>query len=237
MWHHQRFSLSRTQSSNPLDLMWTRQGEEKEKDHRLIRATPSIQMLGISKGTGHTAGKEQMYGLCVHRILTHVDGVRPTQSSDPASGIPWPLVRTPCLFWAPKVEMSVPITPWDGRKKCGFGLLSPHLSWEVLVSSLWFSAILTVSTAVIIMLNTLPWFWQARSFLVPLRCWKNMPDAGLGDEGRVCSLLSRDGHLEGDHSSNLTCCSLAFCLIHVPCNQFTRWTCLPTKPEGTGKMD
>ena len=26
-----------------------------------------------------------------------------------------------------------------------------------------------------------------------------MPDAGLGDEGRVCSLLSRDGHLEGDN--------------------------------------
>ena len=42
------------------------------------------------------------------------------------------------------------------------------------------------------MLNTLPWFWQARSFLVPLRCWENTPDAGLGDEGEVWSLLRRD---------------------------------------------
>ena len=42
-----------------------RQGEEKKKDHRLIRATPSIQKLGISEETGHTAGKEQIQGLRV----------------------------------------------------------------------------------------------------------------------------------------------------------------------------
>ena len=63
-----------------------RQDEEKEKDHRLMRETPSIQMLGISEGTGHTAGKEQTCGLRVHRILTHVDGVRATQSAEPALG-------------------------------------------------------------------------------------------------------------------------------------------------------
>ena len=34
-----------------------------------------------------------------------------------------------------------------------------------------------------------------------------------------------DGLLEGDHSSSLTCCSLAFCLIRVPCNQLRRYTC------------
>ena len=39
------------------------------------------------------------------------------------------------------------------------------------------------------MLNTLPWFWQAQSFLVPLRRWENTPDAGLGETGRsaLCS--------------------------------------------------
>ena len=63
-----------------------RQDEEKEQDHRLIGETPSVQMLGISKGTGHTAGEEQTCGLRVHRILTHVDGVRPTQSPEPALG-------------------------------------------------------------------------------------------------------------------------------------------------------
>ena len=101
-----------------------RQGEEKEKDHRLIRETPSIQMLGISEETGHTAGEEQTCGLRVHRILTHVEGVRPTQSPDPAPGdilphspsdttspdpapgIARPSVRTPGLCWAPKVETS-----------------------------------------------------------------------------------------------------------------------------------
>ena len=83
-----------------------RQGEEKEKDHRLIRETPSIQMLGISEETGHTAGEQQTCGLRVHRILTHVEGVRPTQSPDPAPGVTGPLVRTPSLCWAPKVETS-----------------------------------------------------------------------------------------------------------------------------------
>ena len=51
-----------------------------------MRETPSIQMLGISEGTGHTAGKEQTCGLRVHRILTHVDGVRATQSAEPTLG-------------------------------------------------------------------------------------------------------------------------------------------------------
>ena len=101
-----------------------RQDEEKEKDHRLFRAILSIQMLGISEGTGHTAGKEQTCGLCVHGILTPVDGVRPTQSPDPepgdtlphspgdttspdpAPGLARPSVRTPGLCWAPKVETS-----------------------------------------------------------------------------------------------------------------------------------
>ena len=102
IWHLQRFSLSRTQSSNPPKGAWPHVNGtrwKEKKDHRLIRAIPSIQTLGISEKTGHTAGEEQMCGLCVHRILTHVDGMRPTQSPDPAPGIPRPLVRIPCLCW------------------------------------------------------------------------------------------------------------------------------------------
>ena len=39
------------------------------------------------------------------------------------------------------------------------------------------------------MLHTLPWFWQAQSFLVPLRHWENTPDTVLGETGRsaLCS--------------------------------------------------
>ena len=45
--------------------------------------------------------------------------------------------------------------------------------------------------------------------------------ARLKDEGQLCSLPRRE--LTGrDHSSNLTCCPLTFCLIPVPWNQFTR---------------
>ena len=104
------------------DLMWMPQYEEKKKDHRLIRATPLIQILEISEGTRHT----EVMSTCRvsgYRIQTHVDGVSPTQSPDPAPGVTspqtpgWPLapdpapgvsrplVRTPGLCWlGPMVE-------------------------------------------------------------------------------------------------------------------------------------
>ena len=61
------------------DLMWMWQVEEKEKDHRLIRATPSVQMLGMSEGMRHTAGKEQTGCLWV-QVPDPCAWVRPTQS-------------------------------------------------------------------------------------------------------------------------------------------------------------
>jgi len=88
----------------------------KKKDHR------SLQTLGISEGTRHTAGKEQMCGLCVHRILTHVDGLRPTQPPAPGDTLPVSKLTPPpqilpwahdpwvghgvSAAWAPKVETS-----------------------------------------------------------------------------------------------------------------------------------
>ena len=163
------------------------------------------------------------YGASGYRILTQADGVRPTQSPDLAPGDTGPLVRKPGLCWLDPWggNEGIPITSWDDRNKCRVGLLSPHCPTEVLPFPFG-SVILTVSTAVMITLSTLPWFWQARSFLVPLRSWENTPDAGLEIEGQVWSLLSRMVDLK--EQPHLI--PLAFCLIHVPCNQFTRWTYL-----------
>ena len=180
----------------------------------------------LNSDVGNLQGDKthRRYRVPRYRILTHVSGVRPTQSPDPAPGVTWPLVRTPLSAgWAPQEWVSV--TSWDGRKKCRVGLLSPHLPQRSLHLFPLVVCILTVFTGVMIMLDTLPWFWQAWSFLTPLRCWENTPDAGLEEEGQVCSLLSRDSWLEGDHSNNLTCCPLAFCLTQVPCNQFSKSTC------------
>ena len=101
-----------------------RQDEEKNKDHRSIGATPSVQRMGISEGTRPTAGKEQM-GVSRNRILTHVGGVGPTQSpglnqghrssvskaTPPPQSLhlgphdPW-LGHQASAGWTPKVEMS-----------------------------------------------------------------------------------------------------------------------------------
>ena len=97
------------------DLKWMWQDEEKKRDHRSIRATPSVQRMGISEGTRHTAGKEQM-GVSRYRILTvrvgwthtiprtepgpHVLSLQgDTSSRVPAPGAPRSLVRTPGLCW------------------------------------------------------------------------------------------------------------------------------------------
>ena len=72
------------------DLIWLWQDEEKKRNHRLIRTTPLMQRLEISKGTGHTAGKERICGLPIHVILTHAGMVRPTQSPHPIPGATHP---------------------------------------------------------------------------------------------------------------------------------------------------
>ena len=69
---------------------------------------------------------------------------------------------------------------WDGRNKRRVGLLSPHLPQRSppFFFTLGSAVILTVFIAVMLMLNTLPWDWQARSFLVPLRRRENTPAQG-----------------------------------------------------------
>ena len=126
-WHHQRLSLSRAQSRNPLKgawLTWKWQDGEKEKDHRLIRAAPSIQTLGISEETTNCRWRAGMWspgtgswpvwmGWDPHSLQTlhlgkHSHSLQgATTSPDPPLGVPWPLVRTPPgLCWAPKVKTS-----------------------------------------------------------------------------------------------------------------------------------
>ena len=63
--------------------------------------------------------------------------------------------------------------------------------------------------------NTLPWFWQALSFL---------SHGGVEKTGELGSsvLFGGESRQEGDHSRSLTCCPLTFCLIPAPWNQFTR---------------
>ena len=104
IWHLQRFSL-RTKGSNPLKGAWAHVRAtrwKKKKDHRIIRATPSIQTLGIPEG--HTPGKEQICNPCgwseTHTIpgpctWVHFHTLQgDTSSPDPGPGVAWPLVRT-----------------------------------------------------------------------------------------------------------------------------------------------
>ena len=251
MWHHQRFSL-KTQSrthAKMSDLMWMRQDEEKKKDHRLIRVTPSIQTLEIPERAIPSEAKKRSK----YRIRTHMNGVRPTQSPDPAPEVTrpqspgWP--PRPCSWvwhnpwlgqqvsagWAPKAETSGFLW-FPGMVERSVGLVpSPQTCRrDVLLLSVVLTDI-NYFYSCTIALNTLPWFWQARSFLVPLRCWET--HWALEDEGQVWSLLSMGCLLEGDHSSNLTCCPLAFCLIHVPCNPFTKWICLPSRYAHASELE
>ena len=59
--------------------------KQKRRDHGLIRATASVQSLGISeeKDTLQVRSRREVSR---HRFLTQVGGVRPTQSPDPAPG-------------------------------------------------------------------------------------------------------------------------------------------------------
>ena len=116
------------------------------------------------------------------------------------------------------------MTSWFGRWKSWVSLLPPHFSGKVLPFSLQFSVTVIIFTAATIMLNTLPWCWQSWPFVVPRRGCENTTDAGLEDEGQARSLLRTDGLLQGQRSSTSPA-AIAFCLIHVPCNQLPRKTC------------
>ena len=133
IWHQQRLSLSRTRSSNPPKGAWSHVNVttwREEKGPQVNQATPSIQMLGISEVTRHTAGTQQIRGLCVHRILTHVEGVRPTQSPKPAPGVPRPLVRASCLW-------GVSRSPREGEPRGG-KKANRHSLYKVNSIKYWF---------------------------------------------------------------------------------------------------
>ena len=146
---------------------------------------------------------------------------RVTPLPGPAPGVSRPLVRTPGLCWlGPMVERVSSCNLLACQVEVSDQSPSPTLVQRclllfplVLCDTNWFYCYNFEHTTLVL---------GSQSFVVPLGCYENMPDAGLEDEGQVWSLLSTDSLLEGDHRSNLICCPLAFCLIHVPCNQLPR---------------
>ena len=118
--------------------------------------------------------------------------------------------------------------------KCRIDLLSPQLSLRSQAPPIFTLALCDFLLGWKLMLdvNTLPWFWQA------LSRWGAEKTGELGWKTRGSSVLfGGESRREGGHSRNLTCCPLTFCPIPVPCNQFTRWTCLPTQPELLGNWN
>ena len=195
IWHRQRFSPSRIQSSNPFKGAWPHVNVTRWRKERpqVNQGNTLNSDVGDLQGARHTEVKSR-HGVSGHRIRTRVDRVRPTQSPNPASGAAWVLVRTPGPWWlGPKGGFQDPP-----------GFLEASLVPEKSSSpALWFCLILIVFTVVTIILNTLLWFQQAPFFVFPLRCWENTPGTGLEDEGQVWCLLSRDGRQEGDHIATL----------------------------------
>ena len=170
---------------------------------------------------------------------THADGVSLTQPQTPKLGSHIPLVRTPWLWLVvPQcVNKPGPWGLWDPRKKCRDHLLSPQLSLRSQAPPVFTLVPYEFSLVWKLMLevNTLPWFWQALSFLSH---WGAEKTGELGWKTRGSSVLfGAESRLEGGHSCNLTCCPLTFCPIPVPWNQFARWTGLPTQPECAGTLE
>ena len=113
-----------THSSNSCLVTSYECNKMKKKDHRLIRVTPSIQMLEIPEGARHTEGKNRLRGLRVQdldpcewgethslqtlRLGSHIHSLQgKPPSPDPAPGVAQSLVRTPGLCWmGPKAETS-----------------------------------------------------------------------------------------------------------------------------------
>ena len=188
IWHHQVFSLSRTQSSNLFKGAWPHVKVPRwreEKGPQVNQGNTLNSDVGDLQGARHTEVKSR-HGVSGHRILTHVDRARPTRCLNPASGAAWVLVRTPGPWW---------LGPKGGNEWVPRNFSRPRevlLSCPLVLSD-------TVFTAVTIMLNTVHWFRQAPFFVFPLRCWENTPGVRLQDKGQVWSLLSRDSQWEGDH--------------------------------------
>ena len=83
-----------------------------------------------------------------------------------------------------------------------------------------------------IMLNTLPWFWQALSFLSH---WGVKETGELGWRTGSSPVLFW-GESTGRRSQRQPHL-LPVDFLPDPWNQLSRWTCLPTQPECAGKLE
>ena len=226
IWNRQIFSPSRTQNSNPFKGAWPQVNVPRWREER-----PQVNQghtlnsdAGDLQGARHTEVKSR-HGVSGHRIQTHVDGVRPTRSPNPASGATWVLVRTPGTWWlGPKGGKEwVPGSSWvPGSFSHPREVL---LSWPLLLSdtNCFYSCHDNVEHTALVPAGSILCF--------PTEVLRKYTRRGARRRG--AGLVSaKQGWQTGRRShSNLTCCLLVFCLILVPWNQLARWTCLPTQIE------
>ena len=197
-------------------------------------------MLEISEWTRHTEVKST-HGIPAYRIRMRVRAVRPAQSpdpapgvtrpvsrvthlSDPVPGVARPLLRTPGLCWLGPYggDEWGPVTSWLGRQTCQVSLLPSHVSQRspplfpsvLCDTNCFYSCHHSVEHTALVM--------AVSGFCCPAEVLQKHTGLWAGRREQLWSLLSVDGLLEGEHSGSLTCCPLAFWLIHVPCNQLPR---------------
>ena len=115
--------------------------------------------------------------------------------------------------------LSLPVTSWLGTQVCPVGLLpavsqgSPSCPFRPVRCCLY-SCHNNVEHAALLM--------AVLGFCCPAEVLQKHTGLWAGRQGAALVSAELDGLLGGDHSGSLTCCSLAFCLIHVPCDQLPR---------------
>ena len=191
--------------------------DEENKGHRLIRATHSIQMLGISKGQD-----TQRWRAGTGSLGT---GSGPGWTgSDPHGPQILPLglhdlVRTPGPWW---------LGSKGGNEWVPGSFSRPRevlLSCPLVLSdtTCFYSCHDNVEHTALVAAGSVLCF--------PTEVLRKYTRRGATKRGRVL-VFAEQGWPTGKRShSNLTCCPLVFCLIPVPGSQLTRWTCLPTETE------
>ena len=140
-------------------------------------------------------------GLPIHVILTHADGVRFTWSPDPLAGVTRPLGQDKntmaVVRGSPMCKKARSLGPPGILERSVVTVSSPHnCPWEVrpLLFSLWFCVIFLLLWKLMLEVNTLPWFWQALSFLSR---WGVEKTQESWAERRGAALVSSEERVDG----------------------------------------
>ena len=232
IWYHQRFSPSRTQSSNKFKSAWPHVNVPRWREERpqVNQGNTLNSDAGDLQGARHTEVKSRHW-VSGHRIRTHVDRVRPTRSPNPASRAAWVLARTPGPWWlGPKGENEwVPGSSWvpgsfsrprEVLLSCPL-VLSDTNSFNSCHDNVEHTALVPAGSVLCFPTEVLRKYTRPRA---------RRRGAGLvsAEQGRPTGTWSHSNH---------TCCPLVFCLIPVPWNQLARGTSLPTQTECAEKLE